>query len=86
MHNIWHLARLVTLSQFLFMLPGLYDAVWLGKLGSEAQAAAGLAMSVRFTMISVVMALSGASGAVVARYVGPGTRRARIWRCCRLLS
>lgn len=70
MHNIWHLARLVTLSQFLFMLPGLYDAVWLGKLGSEAQAAAGLAMSVRFTMISVLMALSGASGAVVARYVG----------------
>jgi putative MATE family efflux protein len=69
-HNIWHLARLVTLSQFLFMLPGLYDAVWLGKLGSEAQAAAGLAMSVRFTMISVLMALSGASGAVVARYVG----------------
>ena len=70
MHNIWHLARLVILSQFLFMLPGVYDAVWLGKLGSEAQAAAGLAMSVRITMISVLMALSGASGAVVARYVG----------------
>jgi putative MATE family efflux protein len=69
-HNIWHLARLVILSQFLFMLPGVYDAVWLGKLGSEAQAAAGLAMSVRITMISVLMALSGASGAVVARYVG----------------
>jgi len=52
------------------MFPGLYDAVWLGRLGPEAQAAAGLAMSARFTMISVLMALSSASGAVVARYVG----------------
>jgi len=68
--NIWHLAWPITLSQFLFMLPSLYDAVWLGKLGSGAQAAAGLAMSVRITMISVLMALSGGSGAVVARYVG----------------
>ncbi|MGC9396589.1 MAG: MATE family efflux transporter [Anaerolineae bacterium] len=57
-------------SQLLFMAPSLYDAVWLGKLGAGAQAAAGLATSVRITMISVLMALSGASGAVVARYVG----------------
>jgi putative MATE family efflux protein len=42
----------------------------LGKLGAGAQAAAGLAISVRITMISVLMALSGGSGAVVARYVG----------------
>ena len=68
--NIWHLAWPITLSQFLFMVPGLYDAVWLGKLGPGAQAAAGLATSVRITMISVLMALSGGSGAVVARYVG----------------
>lgn len=68
--NIWHLAWPITMSQFLFMLPGLYDAVWLGKLGPGAQAAAGLATSVRITMISVLMALSVASGAVVARYVG----------------
>ena len=52
------------------MFPGLYDAVWLGWLGPEAQAAAGLAMSARFTMISVLMALSSGSGVVVARYVG----------------
>jgi putative MATE family efflux protein len=58
------------LSQLLFMGPGLYDAIWLGRLGSGAQAAAGLATSVRITMISVMMALSGGSGAVVARYVG----------------
>ena len=60
----------VTLSQMLLMFPSLYDAVWLGQLGREAQAAAGLAMSVRFTMISVLMALSTASGAVVSRHVG----------------
>jgi putative MATE family efflux protein len=39
-------------------------------LGPYALAAAGLTMSLRFTMISMLMALSGASGAVIARYVG----------------
>ncbi|MBN1247042.1 MAG: MATE family efflux transporter [Anaerolineae bacterium] len=67
---IWRLAWPITLSQALFMLPNLYDSFWLGRLGSTAQAAAGLAVSVRVTMISVLMALSGASGAVVARFVG----------------
>jgi putative MATE family efflux protein len=69
-HNIWHLAWPILLSQLLFMAPDLYDGMWLGRLGSGAQAAAGLASSTRFTMISVLMALSGGSGAVVARYVG----------------
>ena len=68
--NIWHLAWPIVLSQVLFMIPDLYDGIWLGRLGSSAQAAAGLASSTRFTMISVLMALSGGSGAVVARYVG----------------
>jgi len=72
---IWRLAWPITLSQALFMLPGLYDALWLGRLGGAAQAAAGLAVSVRITMISVLMALSGAGGAVVARYVGAKDRR-----------
>lgn len=57
-------------SQLLFMIPGLYDTYLLGTLGASTQAAAGLATSVRVTMISVLMALSGASGTVVARYVG----------------
>ena len=69
-HNIWHLTWPNAASQMLFTLPGIYDAVWLGKLGRDAQAAAGLTMSVRFTMISVLMALSLGSGAVVSRYVG----------------
>ncbi|MBN1934374.1 MAG: MATE family efflux transporter [Anaerolineae bacterium] len=69
-HNIWYLAWPILLSQLLFMVPDLYDGIWLGRLGSGAQAAAGLASSTRFTMISVLMALSGGSGAVVARYVG----------------
>jgi len=68
--NIWHLARPITISQMLFMLPNLYDTIWLGQLGRDAQAAAGLTMSVRITMISVLMALSLGSGAVVSRYVG----------------
>lgn len=62
------------LSQLLFTIPNLYDAIWLGKLGAGAQSAAGLATAVRVTMISVLMALSGASGAVVARYVGAKDR------------
>jgi len=68
--NIWHLARPITISLMLFRLPNLYDTIWLGQLGRDAQAAAGLTMSVRFTMISVLMALSLGSGAVVSRYVG----------------
>jgi putative MATE family efflux protein len=68
--NIWHLAWPSTISLMLFMLPGLYDAVWLGRLGPGAQAAAGLTMSVRITMISLLMALSLGSGAVVSRCVG----------------
>lgn len=70
LHNILRLSRPTLLSQLLFMVPSLYDAIWLGKIGAGAQAAAGLATSVRITMISVLMGLSGASGAVVARYVG----------------
>ena len=68
--NILHLAWPILTSQLLYIAPDLYDGVWLGRLGSGAQAAAGLAMSTRFTMISVLMALSGGGGAVVARYVG----------------
>jgi len=68
--NILRLSWPNLASQLLFMAPSLYDAVWLGRLGAGAQAAAGLATSVRITMISVLMGLSGASGAVVARYVG----------------
>ena len=68
--HIWRLTQPITISQMLFMWPDIYDALWLGKLGPHAQAAAGLTMSVRFTMVSVLMALSLGSGAVVARYVG----------------
>jgi len=68
--SIWHLSWPITLSMALFSLPSIYDAYWLGKLGSGAQAAAGLTMSVRITMISVLMALSLGCGAVVSRYVG----------------
>ena len=68
--HMWALAWPAMLTQALMMFPGLYDAVWLGQLGHEAQAAAGLAMYVRFFMISVLMALSLGSGAVVARYIG----------------
>ena len=68
--NVWTLTWPNVISQLLFMLPGVYDAVWLGRLGHTAQAAAGLATSVRLTMVSVLMSLSLSSGAVVARYVG----------------
>ena len=71
----WHQAWPTLLSQLLFVAPSLYDAIWLGRLGAGAQAAAGLATSVRITMISVLMALSGGSGAVVARYVGAKDQR-----------
>ncbi len=68
--NIWQLSLPMMISQGLSLLPGIYDAYWLGRLGPYGLAAATLAMSLRFTMISVLMALSGASGAVIARFVG----------------
>lgn len=68
--NIWQLSWPLMISSGLSFFPGLYDAYWLGRLGPTALAAATLAMSLRITMISVLMALSGASGAVIARYVG----------------
>ncbi len=71
---IWMMSWPNILNQALFQVPGLYDAIWLGQLGREGPAAAGLATSVRITMISVLMALSLGSGAIVARYVGAGER------------
>jgi putative MATE family efflux protein len=68
--DILRLAWPITISQVLLMAPTIYDALWLGRLSATAQAAAGLTMAVRFAMISVLMALSVASGAVVARHVG----------------
>lgn len=70
--SVWRLTWPITISLTLFNLPNLYDAVWLGRLGPGAQAAAGLTMAVRITMISVLMALSLGSGVVVSHYVGAG--------------
>jgi Na+-driven multidrug efflux pump len=53
-----------------FIFPNVYDTAWLGRVDRDAQAAAGLAMSARVTTLSVLMALSVASEAVVARYLG----------------
>ena len=72
--GILRLAWPVTLGQMLMMAPSLYEALWLGQLRSAAQAAAGLTMAVRLVMISVLMALSVASGAVVARELGAGNQ------------
>ncbi len=68
--NIWQLSWPLMISQALSFFPGLYDAYWLGQLGSYALAAAMIAITLRITLISVLMALSGASAAVISRYVG----------------
>jgi putative MATE family efflux protein len=68
--NIWQLSWPLMISQGLSFFPGLYDAYWLGRLGPYALGAATLAISLRLTLISVLMALSGASAAVISRFVG----------------
>ncbi|MFN2272116.1 MAG: MATE family efflux transporter, partial [Anaerolineae bacterium] len=73
--SVWRLGWPIAVSSALQFFPGIYDAYWLGTLGSSAQGAAGLMMAVRITMISVLMALSLGSGAVVARYVGARDKR-----------
>jgi len=71
--HLWQLSWPITISQALFMIPSLYDAIWLGQLGRDAQAAAGLAQSVRFAMISVLMGLSagGTLGLIGFVFAGP---------------
>ena len=68
--NIWQLSWPLMISSGLSFFPGLYDAYWLGRLGPYALGAATLAISLRITLISVLMALSGASAAVISRFVG----------------
>jgi putative MATE family efflux protein len=68
--NIWQLSWPLMISQGLSFFPGLYDAYWLARLGSYALAAATIAITLRITLISVLMALSGASAAVISRFVG----------------
>ena len=85
--NIWQLSWPLMISSGLSFFPGLYDAYWLGRLGPYALGAATLAISLRITLISVLMALSGASATVISRFVGhtimswrTGPRRSR-WSC-----
>ena len=68
--NIWQLSWPLMISSGLSFFPALYDAYWLGRLGPYALGAATLAISLRITLISVLMALSGASAAVISRFVG----------------
>ena len=70
--SVWHLAWPIIFGQVLLMLPMVYDTIWLGQIGRDAQAAAGLVISVRITMISVLMGLSLGGGAVIARCLGAG--------------
>jgi len=70
MVNIWNLSWPIVISVALSSLPNLLDGVWIGRLGAQALAAVGIGMALRITMISPLMALSTASGAVIARYVG----------------
>ena len=70
LRNIWDLSWPSVLSAILLTIPSLLEGVWIGKLGAEAIAAVGIGMALRITMISPLMALSSASSAVVARYIG----------------
>lgn len=68
--DIWYLSWPTLISMVLQTLPTVLDGVWLGRLGADALAAAGIGMALRVTLISPLMALSSGGGAVVARYVG----------------
>lgn len=68
--NILDLSWPSMVSMALATLPSILDSAWMGRLGAQAIAAAGIGMALRVTMISPLMALSASAGAVVARYVG----------------
>jgi len=62
----------LTVSEFLGILVPVIDMVWIGKLGAEAIAGAGMAASVAAVIMSSISGLNIGLRATVSRLVGAG--------------
>lgn len=76
---VGHLLRQVwpmTLGISASFTVGIVDAFWLGRLSEAALAAAGIAVTVNFTVFSVAIGLSSGTIAALSRVAGGGDRDA----------
>lgn len=71
---VWRLAWPLVLTMLLQTANGFLDRFFVGSLGSDALAAAGVGGQVVFLMFSVGIAISVGTTALVARFVGAGSR------------
>lgn len=72
-----HIVRMVwpmTLGISASFTVGIVDAFWLGKLSEAALAAAGIAVTINFTVFAVAIGLSSGTVAALSRVVGQGDR------------
>ncbi len=68
--NIFKLCIPVAIENLLHMSVFIIDAVMVGRLGTEALAAVGLAGTIFFTISMVFSALNVGSSSIIARYIG----------------
>ena len=68
--NIFKLSIPVAIENLLHMSVFIIDAVMVGRLGTDALAAVGLAGTLYFTISMVFSSLSFGSGSIIARHIG----------------
>jgi len=72
--GVWFLAWPTIISNVLQTAYGFINMVFLGRIGTAAQAAAGLADNVLFLQFAAPLGISVGTTALVARFYGAGTR------------
>ena len=68
--NIFKLSIPVAIENLLHMSVFIVDAVMVGRLGTDALAAVGLAGTLYFTISMVFSSLSFGSASIIARHIG----------------
>jgi Na+-driven multidrug efflux pump len=70
--NLWSLSWPMTISTMVMMIGPVIDMVWIGKLGGDAIAGVGVAVTVVMLINSLIMGVFTGLRAMVARFVGAG--------------
>src|SRR3990172_4193346 len=68
--NIFKLSIPVAIENLLHMSVFIIDAVMVGRLGTDALAAVGLAGAISFTITMIFSSVSAGSASIVARHIG----------------
>jgi len=68
--NLFSLSWPITVSATIYMVGGLVDMLWVGRLGSTAMAAVGTAGMALWMGLAAVMCLTVGARALIARFIG----------------